>query len=65
MQMESHFTSVLVVYIVITYQVFTCILKFFIPIIKTPNQPLKKKKKKVNFKWLTGLVWTAPPGSDP
>ena len=35
--------SVLVVYIVIIYQVFTCRLKNFIPIVKTSKQPLYKK----------------------
>ena len=38
--------SVLVVYIVIIYQVFTCRLKIFIPIVKTSKQLLLKKKKK-------------------
>lgn len=57
--------SVLVVYIVIIYQVFTCRLKIFIPIVKTSKQLLlKKKKKKGSFKWLTGLFWIAPTGSD-
>lgn len=40
--------SVLVVYIVIIYQVFTCRLKNFIPIVKTSKQPLKKKKEASN-----------------
>lgn len=56
--------SVLVVYIVIIYQVFTCRLKIFIPIVKTSKQSLLKKKKKGSFKWLTGLFWIAPTGSD-
>lgn len=55
--------SVLVVYIVIIYQVFTCRLKIFIPIVKTSKQLLLKKKKG-SFKWLTGLFWIAPTGSD-
>lgn len=54
--------SVLVVYIVIIYQVFTCSLGIFTPTVKTPNQQLKKKKG--NFKRLTGLVYTVPPRRD-
>lgn len=54
--------SVLIVHIVIIYQVLTCRLEIFTPTVKTTKQPLNKK---VNFKRLTGLVWIAPPGSDP
>lgn len=36
--------SVLVVYIVIIYQVFTRSLGIFTSVVKTPNQQLKKKK---------------------